>query len=114
MWKRVWEWVGHLTVVQAIVSTEFVRSALLPTVVTVLTGGAGMISGQPLMWVIMASALAFAGTTLGLLGGSLYLERKNPQNKLKYKGTYFQHDLDPAPAPQQGNRQQRRTGANAW
>ncbi len=81
---------------------------LLPTVLTVLTGGAGLFGGQPLMWVIMASALTFAGSMVGLLGGSLYLERKNPHNKLKYKGTHFQHDLDPAPMPALGNRHQRR------
>jgi hypothetical protein len=111
MWKRALEWLGNISLVQSIASTEIVRTVIWPAVLAMLTGGAGVFGGLPLMWVIMASCLAFAGTMVGLLSGSMYLDRQNPHNKLKFKGTHFQFDLDPARMPAQGNRHQRRAQA---
>lgn len=73
-----------------------------------LTGGAivsGVISHESVMWIVMAAALTFMGTTTGILMGSLYLERKNPQNKILTRSTIFTHDLGPV---QDHNRHTRR------
>ena len=90
----------------------------MPVAATVITGASGIWGGIPLMWVLMASALAFGGVATGMLRSSEYIERKNPLNKLIYEGTDFRFDLRPAAIPEQlnmfggqGNRQQRRAAA---
>ncbi len=107
--KTIFDWIGHSLTLQAILQTEFVRTALLPTLVTAMTGTAGIFGHLPLMWVLMASGVMYAAMMTGLLRGSEYLERKSPQNKLIFVGTYFQVDLEPTNMPQlSANRQQRR------
>lgn len=61
----------------------------------------------PLMWILMATSLAFAGTVHGALRGAEYLERKNPLGKLRFIKSHVAVDLSPGPSP---NRQQRRAG----
>lgn len=106
--RQILEWIAHIETVHTILQAEFFRTLFWPTVMTLMTGTAGILGGIPLMWVLMATALAFMGTSGGLLLASLYVERKNPQNKLTYLGTHLRKDLNPAPMPLVGNRQQRR------
>jgi len=114
--RKALEWFGHFETINAILHIEFVRTLLLPTLVAAMTGTAGFIGNIPLMWVIMATALAFMGTAQGMLRASEYVERKNPLNKLVYVGTHFGFVLTPAPLPQPaptGNRHQRRATGTA-
>ena len=55
----------------------------------------------------MATTLTAMGTVVTAGAVILYLERRNPVNKLQYI-IIFQMDLTPAPRPEIGNRQQRR------
>jgi hypothetical protein len=105
---RCLEWLGHAQTIQAIVQAEFVRTLLFPTVVAVATGTAGILGGIPLMYVIVATALAFMGTAQGILSASTYLERKNPAHKLQVLKTLFNFNLVPISAP---NRKHRRSAA---
>lgn len=105
--KPVLEWIGHAETIHTIAQAEFVKTLLLPTVMTVATGAAGWAGHLPLMWVLMAMSLTFMGMTMGLLAGSLYIERKNPLNKLTYT-VIFNCDLSPARPALLGSRQQRR------
>jgi hypothetical protein len=61
------ELLGHAETVHTIVQAEFVRTLLLPTVTAVATGTAGFLGNIPLMWVFMATAVAFAGSAVGVL-----------------------------------------------
>jgi hypothetical protein len=105
---RTLETLGHLHTLHAIAQAEFVRTLLLPVVIAVATGAAGWIGHIPLMWIIMAVALAFMGTTQGVLSASTYLERKNPAHKLQVLKHLFNFDLVPINPP---NRKHRRSAA---
>jgi hypothetical protein len=59
------------------------------------------------MWILMAAALTFMAVTQALLRADELKERKNPEHKLSYV-VIFQMDLNEAPMPIAGNRQQRR------
>jgi len=72
------EWLSHFETAQAIIHTEFFRTAFLPTAIAVLTGTSGVLGGVPAMWVIMATALAFGGAIQALLRGDELRERKKP------------------------------------
>lgn len=102
------EWAGHFETIQTVIHTEFVRTLLWPTVLSATAAAGGYFGGFPLMWVVMASALTFAGTVHGLLRGSEYIERKNPRGKLRFIQTHIGMDLVPLQNP---NRVQRRQGA---
>lgn len=113
--RRFFEWIGFAQTFSAILQAEFARTLLFPMMVTLATGAVGVLGGIPLMWIIMAASLAFAGTTHGLLRASEYLERKNPLNKLICIGVHFSRDLLPVTLPNSiidGNRQQRRAGGS--
>lgn len=105
--RSVLDWIGHFETIQTIVHTEFVRTLLLPTVWTVLVAAGGYVQGIPLMWIMMAAALTFMAVTQALLRADELKERKNPEHKLTY-AIVFQMDLNEAPMPLVGNRQQRR------
>jgi hypothetical protein len=104
-WWRALEWTGRAETIHSIMQAEFFRTLLLPMVTTVATGAAGVLGHIPLMWVIMATSLAFAGTAVGLLSASTYLERRNPAHKLQVMRTLFNFELVPISGP---NRKQRR------
>lgn len=113
MGKRVrqfLQWMGVAETLRSIGQAELLRTVLWPAIGTMLTGGAGIMGGVPLMWVFMASAVSFAGITTGLLRGSEYIQRKHPLNKLAYLGTHCFVDLIPAELPLHlfGNRHDRR------
>jgi len=105
---RALDAIGHAQTVQTIVQAEFVRTLLLPMVTAVATGAAGIFGHVPLMWVIMATALAFAGAAMGILSASTYLERKNPAHKLTVIKNLFNFELVPINGP---NRKHRRAAA---
>jgi hypothetical protein len=105
--RRVLEWIAHFETVHSIVQAEFFRTLFWPTLATLMTGAAGILGHIPLMWILMATILAFMGASVELLAASLYIERKNPQNKLTYLGTHLNRDLHPTPVPVFGNRRQR-------
>jgi hypothetical protein len=97
--KKVVEWIEHGAAVHALAQTEFVRTILLPLVVAGVTGGAGYLGGQPIMWIMMAGTLVFMGTMQGLLRWDEYRERKTPLNKLTVLGPQFSCALNTVPAP---------------
>jgi len=108
MWKKIaklFEWIGHAETIHTIAQAEFFRTLLWPTAIAVVTGAAGILGHIPLMWVMMATALAFMGASQGVLSASTYLERKNPAHKLQVLRTLFNYDLVPITGP---NRKQRR------
>lgn len=99
------EWIGRADTIHSVIQAEFVRTLLLPTVTAVATGASGVLGGIPLMWVIMATAIAFAAAAVGLFASSFYIERKNPAHKLQIMRTMFNYDLVPIQPP---NRKQNR------
>ncbi len=105
---RMLEFLGHLHTIHAITQAEFIRTLLVPTVTALATGGAGLWGGLPLMWVIMATAVAGAAAAVGILNASTYLERKNPEHKLTVTKTLFNFSLVPISPP---NRKHRRSAA---
>jgi hypothetical protein len=100
--KPVLEFVGHIETVGTI------KSVLWPILFAGGTAVSGYLGAAPVMWIIMASTLTFMGASAGILTASMYLERKNPLNKIKVLGTIFPHDLAPM---SQHNRQVRRGAA---
>jgi hypothetical protein len=100
----VLEWLGHYQTIQTIIQAHFVRTLLLPVVTAVATAVFGWIEHIPLMWVIMAVALAFMGAMQGVLSSSEYLERKNPAYKLQVTRPLFNFNLVEVSPP---NRKQR-------
>ena len=102
--KRFWEALGlfgHLHAIYIIVSEIF-----LPLAVAVSTVIAGYLGSFPLMWIIMATSMAFMATAISIMTISLYLERLNPENKISVVQTIFLNDLTPLSV----SRQQRRSG----
>ena len=106
---RILEWIGRAETIGSLLHTEFVRSLLIPTSLTVMTGATGYLGGIPAMWIMAASSLVFAGVSTGLLSASVYRERKSPLNKLRFNGTVFNFDL----IPTRTDREQRRAVASA-
>jgi hypothetical protein len=109
--RNILEWTGYGQTIQAIAQAEFVRTFLIPTVLTVTAAISGWLGDLPLMWIVMASALTFMGAAQGMLRGSEYLDRKNPQNKIVLTGTRVHAEMEPTDVPWAGNRKQRRAGA---
>jgi hypothetical protein len=102
--KRLWEALGlfgHLHAIYILLSEIF-----LPLAVAVSTAVAGYLGSFPLMWIIMATSLAFMASAISIMTISLYLERLNPENKISVVQTIFLNDLIPLSV----NRQQRRSG----
>ena len=112
--KRVIEWLGLADTVGALLQAEFIRNLLVPTVLAVSAAIAGVLGSVPAMWIIMAGTITFMAAAQGMLRASEYLERKDPRNKIVWKGTRVGVDLEPTNAPLLGNRKQRRAqGAQA-
>lgn len=107
LWKRALEYVAYGHSVHTILQTEFVRTWLLPSVLSAMTGTYGINDGVSLMWVLMASALVFMAVTLTTAGIMLLRIQSTPQNKMLFKAV-FHCDLTPREAPLIGNRHQRR------
>jgi hypothetical protein len=105
---RVLEWLGRLETIHVLITSDFVRTLLLPTAATAAGAVSGWLQGIPIMWVLVGSSLIFMAVTQSLLRASEYRERRNPQNKLQHS-VIFQFDLNPAEVPYIGNRKQRRT-----
>lgn len=99
---------GHA--LHSIIHSEIVRTILVPVVMTMATGTAGALGGVPLMWVIMASCVAFGSVSAGFLAVNAYKERTTPENKLRFNGCVFNFELAQTPQP---NRKQRRATASA-
>jgi hypothetical protein len=95
----VLEWLGHYQTIQTIIQAHFVRTLLLPVVTAVAAAVFGWIEHIPLMWVIMAVALAFMGAMQGVLSSSEYLERKNPVLWRKRRKISSGNALDDGHAP---------------
>jgi hypothetical protein len=106
--RKIWEGIAHYETASAILHSEFVRSWLWPLVSAMLTGGSGVVGGQSLMWVCVASSIVFMTVTMGMVANLVLRERKSPQNKLFVKPV-FQCDLTPKEKPLIGNRHQRRS-----
>lgn len=97
--KRIGEWIERAESLHSLFQSELVRAFIWPTVWAVLTGAAGWFGDVPLMWVLMAAALAFGGVATALLRVSLYAERITPLNKLRATGAHLALDLVPAEVP---------------
>lgn len=93
MFKRFIDFIGRVQVVQSILA--FLKPFVWPWVAAVLTGTVGYFGNQPLMWVLMASALSFMGVSVGFWFIDNYRQRKSPVNKFLYAGTAFNYDLKP-------------------
>lgn len=96
MWKLikdVLDWIGRWQVVQGIVT--LLKPFVWPGIAAMLAGAAGYVGHQPVMWIVMASALSFMGVGVGVFFGDTYRDRKSPRNKLLYTGTAFNYDLKP-------------------
>jgi hypothetical protein len=65
----------------------------------------GVIGHAGVMWIIMATTVTFMAVSTAMLNVSVYLERKNPENKVLFRGVVFAHDLGPV---QDQNRQVRK------
>jgi hypothetical protein len=94
--RVVWEWLGHLHLLGWLIGSEFVRTALLPTVISVMAAISGYMQGVPVMWIFVGTSLVFMAVTQALLRGDEYRERKNPLNKLTWAGTHVTAELDVA------------------
>jgi hypothetical protein len=87
--KAFLDWIGRWQVAQSIIQSEFFRTALFPTVFAVLTALSGYLQHQPVMWIAMATALAFMAVMQGILRGDELRERKNPEHKLGWLVTCY-------------------------
>jgi hypothetical protein len=91
--KSVLDWIGRFQVIQSVFG--FLKPIIWPFGLAAMTGGAGILNHQPIMWVIMASALVFMAIVVSLYFGASYSIAKTPNNKLRYIGTLVMHDLTP-------------------
>ena len=110
-WGRILEFLGLAHFAHALIHTEFVRTLLWPVVLTLLTGGAGVLGGVPAMYILVGCAVTFGGIATGVLRISEFRERQTPLNKLAVLAVQALCSLTPAPLllPMlQGNRRQRR------
>jgi hypothetical protein len=108
--SKIWaafEWASRAEVLSTIIHSEFVRNWLVPVAGTMLTGGSGILGGQPLMWAFVASSIVFMTLMLGMAASLAVRERNSPQNKLIAKAI-INRDLTPRESPLLGNRKQRR------
>jgi hypothetical protein len=108
------EWFSGAHALHTVAQTEFARTLLWPTILTMLTGGAGVLGHIPAMYVIVASGVTFAVITTGLLRASEYRERRTPLNKIVVLGVQVPVSLTPTPLLLPylvGNRRQRRSQA---
>jgi hypothetical protein len=97
------DWIGRAQVVQSILT--FIKPFVWPWLVAMVTGAAGYWGHQPLMWIVMAAALTFMGTVVGVFFADAFRDRKSPLNKILYTGTAVNYDLKAMP------RQSRRAAA---
>jgi hypothetical protein len=101
------DWWSELDALDEIGNSELFRMYVWPVVSAVATAAGGIAGRQAVMWIIMASALAFAAAMQARVSADILREKRTPQNKLTYQ-VVFQCDLDRVQAPLLGNRQQRR------
>jgi hypothetical protein len=101
----------RLHALHTIAQTEFVRTQLWPMLLTVLTGGAGVLGHISGMYILVACGVMFAAITTGLLRANEYRERRTPLNKILFLGIQVPVTVTPAPLLLPyvaGNRRQRR------
>jgi hypothetical protein len=58
-WTRALEYFGLAHLVHTLAQTEFVRTLLWPAVLTLATGGAGVLGGIPSIYILVACAISF-------------------------------------------------------
>lgn len=93
--KNILDWVGRWQVLQQLLA--LIKPFVWPWIFAVLTAAAGYVGHQPLMWILMASGLAFMGVSVGVFFADTYRQRKTPVNKLLYAGTQVNYDLKDLP-----------------
>jgi hypothetical protein len=72
--KSVFEWSEHVSLL---------REWVWPLVPAAIAAAAGYSQSLPIMWIVMATALTAMGTVVSGLAVMMYLERRNPVNKLQ-------------------------------
>lgn len=93
MLKQFIDFIGRIQVVQSIIG--FIKPFIWPWVYAMLIGAAGYYTHFPLVWVLMATAMAFAGVAVGIVYADAYRDRHSPLNKIRYAGTITNYDLTP-------------------
>ena len=93
--KDFWEDIESL---ETIAETALVKSFLWPTVLAACTAASGEIGHQPLMWILMASALVFMAMTTATLNLNVIKQINTPLNKIQYWPIYNM-DLASVPVP---------------
>jgi hypothetical protein len=89
------DWIGRWQVAQSI--WLFAKPFLLPSMLAAAAGGAGWFGHLPLMWIIMAAALTFMGSMVGIFFGGTYRDRITAEHKVRYLGTHVGFDLNELP-----------------
>lgn len=103
---RQWlEMAGHIETLHAI--GQYLYALAGPMILAGATAISGYMADFPLMWILMATTLTFAGAIIIVLGASQHLQRTNPNGKLRFVQSWVAMDLTPLPQP---NRLQRRAG----
>ena len=96
--KRVKEFWEDFESLESVAEATLIKSFFWPTFVAACTATSGAVGHQPLMWILMASALVFMAITTAMLNFNILKERNTPANKIQY-GVVYNMDLAPAPAP---------------
>lgn len=89
MWNRIRPIVDQFATLQTLYQ---LLSA--PTAVAMLTGVSGYLGGIPVMWIIVASTIAFAMTAHGLLRISEVTHRMAVENKLQFLNPHIVMDCE--------------------
>ncbi len=69
---------------------------IFPPLATFATVGAGIVEHSPIMWVIMAGSLTFAGTSLGILSFDRWLFVRSAEHKIMFQRCSVSRDAKPA------------------
>jgi len=96
-WHRILDGLHIAGLAHALAQTEFFRTLLWPTVLTLTTGGAGVLGHIPVMYTLVACGVMFGSITTDVLRASEFRERQSPLNKLAILGTQVPIFLTPAP-----------------
>jgi hypothetical protein len=91
--SRIVERLMQVHAVHTLLQLDFVRTTLTPLVLTVATGGLGILGGIPAMYIAVGCAVTFAAITQGMLRAREYRQSSTPEHKLRFNGTIFNFDL---------------------
>jgi hypothetical protein len=86
-------WGQRLNAMWSVWTSAWFKAFVLPVLVTLATGASGILGGIPLMWVLMASALAFMAVTHTAVKVYEIRQHIDPTNKLIYVQTVLNLDL---------------------